>query len=666
MADTTPQKRTLPARERRESAAKRRASSPAQPLSTSLTPAPRKPAAPTSTSTSTPATGRKTPYVRGPYRKRTSLVQIQTPISGSRSSPSASIPGDVLPTRMIADKPLPTTKEKQLTNLSLKEYQSIADSALLSASLLHSRMRWLHNGIFEKYWVKPVKRKGVEPPPNNPDIKSMARLGTATITIEPHTFDVVFYVVRDTIAPPPFPRHPNQHTTKQMIPPSHPPPYTGYPPQAPYQQPRPLPNPHSASTAPNSNSLNTSNPLTPAPSVPTQIPSVPSSPANVDSPAVPVKQESTVRPISTAPSPVQTPSAPSAPQSPPKPTPAPAKGSTQDPVIQMLAARAASDPQLKELMKIVATSRASAEQLKEFQSHIDEFNEVIRRQEAERGAKSEVTAPVRPPTQVVTTPSQPLVPAATQSAAPNPATAVPQPASSSATVPTSVPPQSQPRQPSVNTTVSASLAPGTLPGVVHAVPKPPAPTNRGVSMAGYVGYPHPPPPRPEPLIKHVIMELTSVPSGSYSACPDRWMFPEYAVLEMRPNGLEMLCSFLVECRGSQLVSAAGSEATAETGETEGKWKADQEYYQPVTMTIKTRDHKVIQTIAKAAKTLPVVQEHMKEVMSKKQRAPVEYLVHQLPRERSHANSTETGFVDSGVELNNDSASEDDELKDFYG
>jgi hypothetical protein len=46
----------------------------------------------------------------------------------------------------------------------------------------------------------------------------------------------------------------------------------------------------------------------------------------------------------------------------------------------MLAARAASDPQLKELMKVVATSKASPEQLKEFQVHIDEFNEVVRRQ----------------------------------------------------------------------------------------------------------------------------------------------------------------------------------------------------------------------------------------------------------------------------------------------
>jgi len=137
---------------------------------------------------------------------------------------------------------------------------------------------------------------------------------------------------------------------------------------------------------------------------------------------------------------------------------------------------------------------------------------------------------------------------------------------------------------------------------------------------------------------------------------------------MRPNGLDMICSFLVERKGSQILGCTGVEPATNNGETKGTWKAEQDYYQPVTMTIRARDHKTIQTIAKAAKTLPAVQEYMKEVMSKKQRAPVEHLVHQLPRERSHvgADSVESGFVDSGVELDSDSAPDDDELKDFYG
>lgn len=118
------------------------------------------------------------------------------------------------------------------------------------------------------------------------------------------------------------------------------------------------------------------------------------------------------------------------------------------------------------------------------------------------------------------------------------------------------------------------------------------------------------------------------------------------------------------------MGGGGAELAGEDGENKGaKWKADQEYYQPVSMTIKALNHKTIETIAKAAKTLPAVQEYMKKVMSTKERAPVEYLVHQLPREGSHVgsdNAATAGFVDSGVELDSNAASEEDELKEWYG
>ena len=54
-----------------------------------------------------------------------------------------------------------------------------------------------------------------------------------------------------------------------------------------------------------------------------------------------------------------------------------------DPVIQMLAARAATNPELKSLMKIVAFQNASQDQLKAFQSHIDELNGIIQRHQTE-------------------------------------------------------------------------------------------------------------------------------------------------------------------------------------------------------------------------------------------------------------------------------------------
>ena len=323
-------------------------------------------------------------------------------------------------------------------------------------------------------------------------------------------------------------------------------------------------------------------------------------------------------------------------------------------------------------MKIVATSRATTEQLKEFQSHIDEFNEVIKRQEAERAAKSEEHPTSQPsPSPAVVESSRSSAVAESKPATPSQVNPAPPP-----NPPPSTPPaqaavyNAAPNRPHQQQPPAAlsSTGPGALPGLMHPIPQPTPAAGRGGPIGGYVGYPPPPPARPEPLIKHVVMEITSVPSGGHSACPDRWLFPEYAVLEMRPGGLEMICSFLVERKGSQIVSSASTEAAGADDGAEGKWKAGEEYYQPVSLTIKALNHKTIETIAKAAKTLPAVQQYMKEAMMKKKRAPVDYLVHQLPRERGHVSgdSMESGFVDSGVELASGSESEDDELKDFYG
>lgn len=55
----------------------------------------------------------------------------------------------------------------------------------------------------------------------------------------------------------------------------------------------------------------------------------------------------------------------------------PEKKAGPDPVISMLANRASSDPELKALMKEVATGAATPEQLKVFQGHIDELSKII-------------------------------------------------------------------------------------------------------------------------------------------------------------------------------------------------------------------------------------------------------------------------------------------------
>lgn len=325
----TPQKRVLPARARRESAAKRRAlESTTQ--KTTVTKSPVSNPNPNPEAASQP----KVRGPRGPYKKKASLGYIATP-SRSASTP-ASNTDELLPVRVINGGFLPTSLDRQSENLSKAEYQSLVDSAVLTASLHRSRMQWLCDGVLEKYWTKPTKRKGViEQPPTNPDAKSMQKLGNGTITIEPHTFDATFYVVRDPNALAPTSTQLPSQIGKQKL-------------QSPVVH-GPL-----VSTIPTSST-------TPTPKV-----SQPSS--------------GTHTPLSNRP-----------------PTP-PGGAKTTDPVIQMLAARAATDSNLKDLMKVVATSRASPAQLKEFQTHIDEFNAIVKKQDMERDRQAKLAGQnVQPP-----------------------------------------------------------------------------------------------------------------------------------------------------------------------------------------------------------------------------------------------------------------------------
>lgn len=386
----------------------------------------------------------------------------------------------------------------------------------------------------------------IDVPADNPDVKSMTKLGNGQITIEPHKYEVTFYTVRDIPAPLPYYRHPNQHTTKQSGLASSP--FPGAPVSTALT--KPLGTPSIASSQPA-----TSN----------------------------VKQEN---------------------------VPAKPKSNT-DPVIQMLAQRASSDPHLKELMKVVATSKASPEQLKEFQKHIDEFNAIVKKQEAEQ---QDLGAPV------LTKPKPSLM--IPQSDGPSEAQSSPAPSAT---------------QPSTPTTSAPPI-------------RPPVPA------ASF-----PPPPRPEPIIKHIVVEF-----HGEGASVDRWIFPPYAALDIKYGGLEMLASFLVERKGSEIIASVVGDSPEETTALQLKWKPNTDYYQAVTILVRANQHRTIETIARAAKTLPEVQEHMKKVLKEQVKAPQEYLVHQLPRDKGQtlAAIATVDFVDSAVELGSDA--EDDELRDFYG
>ncbi|KAM5384516.1 hypothetical protein ACJZ2D_001552 [Fusarium nematophilum] len=102
-------------------------------------------------------------------------------------------PPPPLPKSVQAGKPLPTVEVAQPDDLSSKEFHGV-----LAESLSRSRHKWISDGLFAKYWTKPHKRKGVvNEDPKNPPKETMSKVGTVTITIEPHIIEATMYVVKD-------------------------------------------------------------------------------------------------------------------------------------------------------------------------------------------------------------------------------------------------------------------------------------------------------------------------------------------------------------------------------------------------------------------------------------------------------------------------------------
>ncbi|KAJ3949119.1 uncharacterized protein N0V96_000231 [Colletotrichum fioriniae] len=95
-------------------------------------------------------------------------------------------PPPSLPKSIQAGKPLPTVEDAQPDDLPAKEYQSFQESGVLAESLSRSRHKWLAEGLFEKYWTKPGRKKNATEDPKNPPKDTMSKIGPCTITIEPH------------------------------------------------------------------------------------------------------------------------------------------------------------------------------------------------------------------------------------------------------------------------------------------------------------------------------------------------------------------------------------------------------------------------------------------------------------------------------------------------
>ncbi|KAJ2894647.1 hypothetical protein MKZ38_007372 [Zalerion maritima] len=143
-----------------------------------------------------PGTGARTGG-SGASGKDTPSLETQQP---SQQPPTQ----NPLPKSIQPGKALPTVEQPQPEDLPAKEFQSLTESGVLPESLSRSRQKWV-DGLFEKYWTKPSKRKGVVENPKNPPKETMHKLGLVTITVEPHVFEATMYTVKDPRPEPPTP-----------------------------------------------------------------------------------------------------------------------------------------------------------------------------------------------------------------------------------------------------------------------------------------------------------------------------------------------------------------------------------------------------------------------------------------------------------------------------
>ncbi|KAJ6104465.1 hypothetical protein N7523_010785 [Penicillium sp. IBT 18751x] len=651
-----------------------------------------------------------------------------------------------LPSKLRDGEPLPVRRARQPDSLSDTEYQSIAESAVLLASLERSKKKWLSDGILVRYYTKPKKTKREQIERNNPPKDSMVKVGLCDVTVGPHYFDAMLYTVKDPNAQP----QPLQ-----------------------YAPPRPMMH---------YNGPNNFQRYPPYPSPNQQRPPYPPAPAGRPPQGYQTPQQRA--PNASSPSGQRPPQASQTGQ-PAKPSP--------DPVIQMLATRAAADPELKALMRVVASSQASQEQLRAFQAHIDELNAIIKAREQQQNAagpstqkpapQSGTPAPQAKPTppqpesqqkqgsgaktsQEQEAKSQPAAPAETPKEPEKPA-----PSDSKATLAKSpsgeapsgsqsqTPAQTQSVTPSQDSAAPIKQESDTNTQGAPTAAQPAVPTSLGtpapagspaLNAAGPVQTPvnfqQPPRPgqaytpqapiqsRPPPYgsptpyyrppgphqtqaragYKSVVFEFTSplTPYGNvnsgHAGSGDRYLFPEYSILEWIPSENVILASFLIvrkvdpskpfpiEPEGEPTTSRGKSKAskskkgkgkdaiepstpnpanppdtpqkiepTDKTGTNpnpsvpatpgtpaEPIVKEDtlKEYWQPVTFRIHASNPRILEPLTRVVKPAEEVRKYMNEIMDRAERAPDGFPAFRLPREDAREAFESEGTPASGTNV----------------
>ncbi|KAL9597034.1 MAG: hypothetical protein Q9219_005409 [cf. Caloplaca sp. 3 TL-2023] len=499
---------------------------------------------------------------RPPKRRQLSLTPPPPPVRKHQTQKE--------PTTLNKDEVLGKSKEThslpiQATKLDpplrSEDYQSIAESGVLAASIQQSQQRWITDGIFDRYWTRPSKKKGQTEAPN-PAKETMSKLGTCSMTIEPHVFDITLYTVKES--------HPI--FVPSPLPPPPPPPfptsaYNPYQDHKTYQsQAHSLYGHGNLPHYPQSHSSH-SHSLTLPPFREGFGQFSPQGPSSYQNQLPPPRQIENSQPKDHIPLPNPGPDVTAAESE--KPT---------DPVIQMLATRAAADHNLKALMKVVASGHASHEQLREFQDHIDELNSLIKGKESvneplpeQKGKKLSPTPPVQ------TYPSAP-----SQSPLQQPATSVP----------------------------SAPHAPLPPSRDIKTQPQPLPPIQQLSHLAQ--------PPRTKMTVSYKP-DITSI-VFDFSLHGDRYSFPRHTILEFLPGGTQVIASFLVIRKGS---AAA----------TPGEYNKTTTYYQPVTIRLSASNPRFLEPLARIVAPPEEVRKYMNGVFDKMCPAKPAFLVTRLPRSK---------------------------------
>ena len=437
----------------------------------------------------------------------------------------------------------------------------------------------------ERYWTKPSKKKQLAGEiDNNPARDSMRMIGQCSLIVEPHIFDVVLYGVKQagplmSQGQPLGPRTSQSMRTDSDYQKqpwlAQPPPYQPPPHATPMWQVRGMSNGKDQALPSGSGQLSQQRQIAERQPVSYNGGNANSRP---NSPAVAAPITHVQRlPEPTAKSQMQPPMAP----------PAPGPASSSDPVIHMLAQRAGHDPQLKSVMKIVATGEANPDQLQFFQKHIDELTSLL--QTRTNAGLPPIPGPMPPrPSNNLTPPVAPL-----------PSTRQPYHTGVYGSKPQATPytsPQNYPLKP--KSSHSTPNTPRSLqPGSFH---------NR--SWTGPVR----------------VENYSSVLVEFVGGTGDRFLLPRNSILEYLPGAKQAIVSFLL----IQKYNQSGH----------GNMKAGKEYYETATFRLIADDSRVLAPLARVFDHPDAVRKYMNDVMDRIPRADQEYLALHLPKDGNEDDS----------------------------